>query len=337
MRQERAVIVSPKKAACPIFLALYATVLTGCMSLETRIEQQRIAEGLFVCSSPETCQLYARTSEDKWGTFILSDSTWKPTGSGRGPRRIIIPDEEHEWWIQEGRLYGYDKKNGWQIVETCLQGQIVDLFFRNNKGWVITDQGTLGVSTDGGKRWTPNRLNIEGALSSLFFLDQSNGWMVLNGQFLLRTQDGGMNWSRIGDAVSQSPITQIYFGDLSQGWAVVQDSKSPLLTTDGGLTWTPPGEPNQDLKSIYYFNRHQGWGIHPGTGILHTSDGGKTWTLQEVDLPWLWGNRIGLIWDAPLYVAGAVAYVVVLPGQAAVTIIALPVAALVAKAAPQCR
>ena len=89
------------------------------------------------------------------------------------------------------------------------------------------------VTSDGGAHWTTVALKEEPL--SLFFLDDSTGWMV-GSKSLWKTQEGGLGWLRVGKVPSH--ILRVHFVNPQRGWAI-GNRKSVFETRDGGKAWTP--------------------------------------------------------------------------------------------------
>src|SRR2546426_1035734 len=55
-----------------------------------------------------------------------------------------------------------------------------------------------------------------------------------------------------------------------------------LQTTDGGQTWKQlPDQFKNKIRSVWFVNPQQGWALTIDRNILHTSDGGASWSLQR--------------------------------------------------------
>lgn len=111
-------------------------------------------------------------------------------------------------------------------------------------------QKPVSVSTDdGGAHWTVTSLK-EVALS-LFFLDDTLGWMVAP-KAIYRTEDAGRTWTKLPK--SPELLIQVYFLDPDRGFAI-GTHKSAYQTTDGGKTWTPiaaAAEPQTNAEYTVY-------------------------------------------------------------------------------------
>jgi hypothetical protein len=101
------------------------------------------------------------------------------------------------------------------------------------------------VTSDGGAHWTQQ--TIYEHPRSLFFLNDSDGWMVTDDEIWF-TQESGRNWKhvawqikpnkKIGPTPPGGVITRVAFVDLKHGFALGLQ-KSFYETTNGGSTWTP--------------------------------------------------------------------------------------------------
>lgn len=177
---------------------------------------------------------------------------------------------------------------------------------------VITDQndrrrGAVVVTSDGGRHWS--QFEVKEQPLSLFFLDETTGWMVTD-HGLWSAVEGGRSWNRVE---YRKGILQVYFLDANHGYIA---GTSSLLdeTRDGGKTWTKlpqagsaPSAAGAGIEarevsfdSITFQGPH---GIVVGeinpsarlpkgasrsaarhVIILETLDGGKTWNASSIPL-----------------------------------------------------
>jgi photosystem II stability/assembly factor-like uncharacterized protein len=164
------------------------------------------------------------------------------------------------------------------------------------------------VTSDGGRRW--RRVPLKKLPVSLFFLNETLGWMVTDKGRLWKTTEAGENWIEMPKPPAE--ILRVCFTDERRGWAVGV-KKSILETRDGGQHWSavaaaadPPGKPQESAYNLIAFATPQygfigglnlppqplstelpSW-MDPANGMdqhhlphliyaLNTHDGGKTW------------------------------------------------------------
>ena len=145
-------------------------------------------------------------------------------------------------------------------------------------------------------------------LFSVDFVDKSHGWAAGYYGTILKTKDGGKNWTHIS-LPNTDLIRRIQFLDKDYGWLVTHRGRI-MSSDDGGTTWkTRYSEDNQiNLRNIKFLGNRVGWAVgHEGT-ILYTNDGGKTWVNQSLsnftgrDLPRL--NGLTILSEKRAMVAG---------------------------------
>ncbi len=87
------------------------------------------------------------------------------------------------------------------------------------------------LTSDGGEHWSLTRPPEIGL--SLFFLNESVGWMVTR-EGLWRTDESGRSWRKLK---SPEGILRVHFQDPQHGWAIGL-GKGLYETNDGGQKWT---------------------------------------------------------------------------------------------------
>jgi hypothetical protein len=163
------------------------------------------------------------------------------------------------------------------------------------------------VTTNGGTNW--QTVELHDPPVSLFFLNESLGWLVTAKGGLWQTTEAGKNWRKLPRIPETA--TRVYFTTENDGFAL-GIKKKVFETHDGGNRWTPvaaaaepPGNPDHSLYNWIAFANSKagmiaGWNIpprirperpawlDPESAIerrdlphlvysLITNDGGKTW------------------------------------------------------------
>lgn len=89
--------------------------------------------------------------------------------------------------------------------------------------------------------WVQAEVPTQVLLTTVFFIDDKEGWAAGHDTLILHTTDGGESWSiQYEDPITggdlPKPILDIHFRDKSHGWAIGAFSLM-LETQDGGTTW----------------------------------------------------------------------------------------------------
>ncbi len=166
------------------------------------------------------------------------------------------------------------------------------------------------TTRDGGQHWAETPVKEAGL--SMFFLDDSNGWMITE-KGIWQTAESGRSWTKMKSA--PSGMLRIWFLDKKHGYTAGLE-KRVFETTNGGETWTPlpiatqaQGDPTYTTYGEIAFSGDggviAGWNIPPRPGgpdwmeperaakrpqlpnltiLLQTADGGKTWAKSEASV-----------------------------------------------------
>jgi hypothetical protein len=166
------------------------------------------------------------------------------------------------------------------------------------------------TTRDGGAHWAETPVKEAGL--SLFFLDDSTGWMVTD-KGIWETAESGRSWMKLKNA--PAGLLRIWFLDKKHGYAAGLE-KRVFETTNGGDTWTllpisaeAQGDATYTTYGEIAFSGNSGiitgWNIPPRRGgpdwmeteragkrpqlpnltiLLETIDGGKTWTKNEASV-----------------------------------------------------
>lgn len=130
-------------------------------------------------------------------------------------------------------------------------------------------------------------------LKDCFFIDKNTGWISGDDGKIIKTTNGGNNWSIQNTGLANN-IEEIFFLNVSTGWALAweinPDSTSfmgtiILKTSNGGNNWirTMYPDTNYFLSSVFFLDEFTGFTGGVPAKILKTSDGGSSWHPGYLD------------------------------------------------------
>jgi photosystem II stability/assembly factor-like uncharacterized protein len=169
-------------------------------------------------------------------------------------------------------------------VEHARPGTTDDLtglsFPDDTHGWAVggIDNPTIRATTDGGRTWHAQHAAGTDGLDDVSFVDDRHGWAVGVDNLVLTTSDGGIHWTAEHPHLARTGnLYGVWFVDARYGW-IIGSGGVIETTADGGKTWTAQQSgTHQDLESVQFLNRRDGW-IQTDGEILRTTNGGVTWT-----------------------------------------------------------
>ncbi|MFH1896911.1 MAG: YCF48-related protein [Candidatus Desantisbacteria bacterium] len=211
------------------------------------------------------------------------------------------------WEVQESKsirpLFSVcfvDQKNGWigaerSILHTTdgginweskwLDCYLTCVYFTDlNNGWATGafGDGIIFHTSDGGKSWIAQTTVAETdfyGLPGVHFINSTMGWAVGAGGVILHTSNGGRTWGTQTSGTDEW-LQSVYFTDSKNGW--ISGGRSVLHTNDGGITWGTQTIPEEiSVHGIHFIGSTTSWITGGGGKILHTTNGGEIWNIQD--------------------------------------------------------
>jgi len=109
----------------------------------------------------------------------------------------------------------------------------------------------------------------------------NTGFIVGNNGTLFKTSDGGNTWISINSGTTDD-LLNVHFINENEGWAAGLISGGSggviLKTIDGGNTWAKLDTSITNISSVFFIDSLNGWICN--NSIYHSSDGGKSWSIQ---------------------------------------------------------
>jgi photosystem II stability/assembly factor-like uncharacterized protein len=202
-------------------------------------------------SVPEGNPVRFASSSDGW-TYTGSDhSRLYATHDGGATWRleVLTPPPGFETWQPGYELPAFtDQLHGVLPVHLLSQKAFTVGFY---------------ITNDGGRTWRGRQpLAVQSASPmELPTTDvvSTNFWVAAYSHQILRTQDGGQNWTAIS-VVGAAPSSEIHFVNGQVGWGRIERAEGNCGIVDGIF---PNGPPQQNCMQL--------------ADLLGTTDGGRTW------------------------------------------------------------
>ena len=179
----------------------------------------------------------------------------------------------------------------WSDIASPTSQNINDVFFVDSAhGYAVgglydtedTTQTSL-FSSDGGQTWSITSNQGGHPLESVYFIDENNGIAVGPLGTIVKTVNGGQDWSSVTSPIIRD-FNTVEFTDASTGYIVggrfTNDSiRTILKSVNGGGSWTVlMDEPGGWLKDINFLGEDTAYAVGDVATVLKTTNAGVSWT-----------------------------------------------------------
>ena len=209
-------------------------------------------------------------------------------------------DAQRAWAGQDAGEIVYTVNGGRKWDRAVVQG--FDVYGAINgvgfadasRGWAVGDNeffggsyGAISRSNDGGKTWQLQYQIPDVAFTGISVVDRQTAFAVAVNEFagggglVVRTTNGGTTWQQV--TPNGRGFFGVHFVSATTGWVV---GREIYKTTDGGAHWTKQfDDADTVLDAVSFADAKNGWATGYGGVVLHTTNGGTTWTPQSTGAP----------------------------------------------------
>lgn len=142
---------------------------------------------------------------------------------------------------------------------------------------VVGSNGKIFKSYDSGKNWQNIYSGTNQTLGSVFFANDSVGYIAGDGGTILKSVNCGDTWT-LTHHESMEQLNNVYFPCQDTGF-IVGKNGIILSTFDGGSNWNQQiSTSTVTLNEVFFVNPLVGYAVGESSTILKTTDSGVHWT-----------------------------------------------------------
>lgn len=196
--------------------------------------------------------------------------------------------------------------HAWRNAPRINQAEKAPIIAAARAGQRVVAVGDYGIVilSDDGKRFRQARLvPTRSVLTSVFFLDENQGWAAGHDGTVITSDDGGDTWRLLREEPGKErALLSVWFENARHGLAVGQFGLA-LETDDGGQTWNERRLVDGEAGAKHLMQIFAGGGLlfiaaESGT-MLRSEDGGRNWKAIQT------ANK-GSFWTGLVLADGAV-------------------------------
>ncbi len=217
--------------------------------------------------------------------------TQRSADTGNDLYGVAFADADKGWIVGDGGTIRVTTNGGasWAAQTSGTSQKLRAVAVADtNSGWAVGEvddgdpdtpkTGLILRTVNGGTTWTSTAFPQQ--LRDVVFINATTGWAVGVGGYVLKTSDGGENWTPQTSGTSQT-LYGVDFVDASKGWAV-GDAGTVRVTSNGGASWSgQTSGTSQSLRDVVFVNATTGWLVGNAGVVRKTTNGGGDWSRQS--------------------------------------------------------
>lgn len=255
------------------------------------------------------------------GEFDEKQIVMRTTDGGETWRVVQVPDAERMESVDfvsrdRGWMVGVNGKafrtddggETWTRLDTATDMKLSHVQFLDAQtGFIsLAEERWILKTENGGDSFLRLDTEEEDGLSKVFFLTPRLGWAVGGDGVLIRTEDYGATWEEL-DFGTKRTMYGLHFIDESRGWI---GGSLIFRSDDAGDGWSEQIKPPKSVEAIHFIDRQVGWAIGDEGMIMHTVDGGATWTREAEGLTRRALRDLAVVGGRHLWVVGTLGEIV---------------------------
>jgi photosystem II stability/assembly factor-like uncharacterized protein len=142
-----------------------------------------------------------------------------------------------------------------------------------NRLIAVGQRGHIVISADNGATWKQSQVPVSSDLTSVFFIDDKEGWVVGHDGVILHTGDGGERWDVQLNGLTANNLLQTAMERKVAQEPASEEAKKLLAEAK---RYVEQGA-DKPFLDIWFSDDKNGFAVGAYNLIFRTADGGKTW------------------------------------------------------------
>jgi photosystem II stability/assembly factor-like uncharacterized protein len=153
------------------------------------------------------------------------------------------------------------------------QGLLQSIAKAGSRLVAVGQRGNIVVSSDGGATWKQSRVPVSSDLTSVYFVDDRNGWAVGHDGVILYTSDGGEQWNV---QLTGRSANDLLVAAMERKLSAEPSSVEAKKLLEEAKRYRAQGA-DKPFLDVWFADRLNGYAVGAYNLIFRTSDGGKMW------------------------------------------------------------
>ncbi len=236
--------------------------------------------------------------------------SWIPIDEGLSKSSNMIKNPKYKIQSQNDRVFSINSSQlDWIVPNTVSDNCLIRISDKNDSTLFDVSNSTFSIVAGPLPNWRAQISGIDSSIISVSVVDTTFAWAGTTDGSVLRTTDGGNNWTVVNSSQNGDISSIAAVNDLKAFIVVNSPSGTKIRRTlIGGISWSTVYEDTTTgayINAIKMFDENTGYAIgDPVNGewqLLTTTNGGTDWTsaatLLQDGSETGWNNSMDWIGD----------------------------------------
>jgi len=160
-----------------------------------------------------------------------------------------------------------------QISPLASKGLLQALVKAGSRLVAVGQRGHIVISTDGGASWRQSPVPVSSDLTSVYFVDDREGWVVGHDGVILHTRDGGDSWEL---QLTGRSANELLVWAMKRKVVAEPNSDDAKKLLAEAMRYQEQGA-DKPFLDVWFADSKMGYAVGAYNLIFRTSDGGKHW------------------------------------------------------------
>jgi photosystem II stability/assembly factor-like uncharacterized protein len=197
---------------------------------------------------------------------------------------VDFTDANNGWAVgRQGKvIHTTNGGTSWTEQNSSTTEDLNKIFMVSNSvGYAVGNKGIVLKYT--GIFWVKVDINYTQTMMGVYFLDANTGWVSGDWGRIMKTTDGGQNWTtEMNNSIYTNQFNDLYMFSETEGWAVGSFGRVLKYNGTNWVNFSYSNPDNDAINAVHFNSSDDGFMVGENSTVFHYD--GSSWTQQNTSL-----------------------------------------------------